>query len=99
MEKHRLLVYFTLFFISYLLWAQWQMDYGPKTDEVATIATDSPVSVAYDDKSGSVPLADVPETRAQNKVKSEAEPVLGASRRIKIITDFLEAEIDTRGGD
>ena len=30
MENHRILLYFTLFFITYLLWAEWQMDYGPK---------------------------------------------------------------------
>ena len=39
MENQRLLLYFTLFFICYLLWAEWQMDYGPKPE--ATVAEET----------------------------------------------------------
>ncbi len=35
MGNQRILLYFTLFFIIYMIWAQWQMDYGPKTEVVA----------------------------------------------------------------
>ena len=43
MENQRLLLYFTLFFIVYLLWAEWQMDYGPKpaaAPDTASVATE-----------------------------------------------------------
>jgi hypothetical protein len=35
MGNHRILLYFTLFFIIYMIWAQWQLAYGPKPEPVA----------------------------------------------------------------
>ena len=35
MGNHRVLLYFTLFFIIYMIWAQWQLAYGPKPEVVA----------------------------------------------------------------
>ena len=32
--NQRVLLYFTLFFIIYMIWAQWQLDYGPKPEPV-----------------------------------------------------------------
>jgi hypothetical protein len=39
MGNHRLLLYFTLFFIVYMIWAQWQLAYGPKPEVVAESTT------------------------------------------------------------
>lgn len=94
MENQRTLLYFTLFFIVYLLWAQWQIDYNPQP-----IATD--VAESVDNKStidSDVPLAAI-SSSAVNDVAAQPAMAMASSQRIKIITDVLEIELDTRGGD
>ena len=93
MENQRTLLYFTFFFIVYLLWAQWQTDYGPKpVQPVAVEGTDSKVTIDSD-----VPAATMVSSGGNNVA---AQPVtIASSQRIKIITDVLDIEIDTRGGD
>ena len=92
MENQRLLLYFTLFFIIYLLWAEWQMDYGPKQEAQLTETT-TPVQPE---------ITEVPEAAASPDetaiVESEKQEKL-VSQRINVITDVLDIEIDTRGGD
>lgn len=100
MGNHRLLLYFTLFFISYLLWAQWQMDYGPKPVDTGTQASQYAGETANSSDT-SVPLADVPDTPKQKNARAETSTIEKAqqSQRIKIVTDVVAVEIDTRGGD
>jgi YidC/Oxa1 family membrane protein insertase len=98
MGNHRLLLYFTLFFISYLLWAQWQMDYGPKPVDTDTVASERSVERTGSEDAG-VPLAGVPDTPKQKTVSVETGTIEKTSQRIKVITDVVEVEIDTRGGD
>ena len=92
MENHRILLYFTLFFITYLLWAEWQMTYGPKP----VVVVDQ--SIAVSDTSIAAPEAtmvmDAPLAKTMAPQKT-AE----ISQRIHIITDVVDFEIDTRGGD
>lgn len=94
MENQRLLLYFTLFFIAYLLWAEWQMDYGPKPEAtVAEVAVTTPAQKE---------IAEVPEAVAtpdetaivESRIQQQA-----TSQRINVITDVLDIEIDTKGGD
>ena len=90
MENQRTLLYFTFFFIVYLLWAQWQMDYSPQPVEQVVAENQAGI------ESG-VPAAAFTSTGANNVA---AQPVaMASSQRIKIITDVLDIEIDTRGGD
>ena len=93
MENQKTLLYFTLFFVAYLLWAEWQKDYGPQP--IAPVAVES----TQQNKTtigGSVPAAvSVPGTVATTKSVATA----ATSLRIRIVTDVLEVEIDTRGGD
>ena len=97
MENHRILLYFTLFFIIYLLWAQWQIDYGPKPETQVSVEPKSPVTVDVD-----IPTA-APDPSAPADVQAvavEAEKKTGtSSQRIRVITDVFDIEIDTRGGD
>jgi YidC/Oxa1 family membrane protein insertase len=92
MENQRLLLYFTLFFISYLLWAEWQKDYGPRP-EASVAETVAPAQQEIDE---------IPEAAATpgetSFVESSKLPQAG-SQRINVITDVLDIEIDTRGGD
>ena len=91
MENHRLLLYFTLFFILYLLWAEWQMDYGPKPVEVAS-SVESTAGVAE------MPTA-VPEAIGSADAPVVQQPTTSTSQGIRVVTDLLDIEIDTRGGD
>lgn len=97
MENHRILLYFTLFFIVYLLWAQWQTDYGPKP--VAPI----PAEPGEQQENG----GDVPTAAPEASVPAEAQPLVAesrarpaaVSRQIQVITDVVDIKIDTLGGD
>ena len=92
MVNHRVLLYITLFFITYLIWAQWQMDYGPKPVVVTN-------DVAFSDQksAGIIPEALAVTDGADNNNAITEERV--DSQRIHIITDVIDVEIDTRGGD
>ncbi|MCW8830245.1 MAG: membrane protein insertase YidC [Gammaproteobacteria bacterium] len=92
MENQRTLLYFTLFFVIYLLWAQWQIDYGPKPEPVVeTASQEQPVPIE-----GSVPAAT---TVAESGAAMAQQPAITSSQTIKVITDVLDIEINTRGGD
>jgi len=97
MGNHRLLLYFTLFFISYLLWAQWQLDYGPKVADSGEIATDR-TGKTTGDGDIDVPVADAPDASMQKKAVAEIRSIEKSSQVIKVVTDLVTAEIDTRGG-
>lgn len=92
MENHRLLLYFTLFFIIYMLWAQWQTDYGPKP----TLQTPAPVAQSSVEDSGHIPQADVQGTQPVVEIETNKAP---ESQRVLVVTDVVEMEIDTKGGD
>lgn len=92
MDNQKTLLYFTFFFIIYLLWAQWQLDYGPQP--VAPVATEQ--SDIEKTAAGShVPTA-ISSAQPDGIINQQATAI---SQRIKIITDVLDIEIDTRGGD
>lgn len=101
MENHRLLLYFTLFFVCYLLWAQWQVDYGPRPlpDELATSESADTGDTAYQAGVDVVPDADIPKTISGQKQQPRTQAADAASSTIKVITDVVIAEVDTRGGE
>ena len=93
MENQKTLLYFTLFFVAYLLWAEWQKDYGPKPEVPVAVDSSQQDKTTMD---SSVPAAaSVPGAIAVTQNVATAS----TSQRIKIVTDVLEVEIDTRGGD
>ncbi len=95
MDNIRFLLVIAFAMVSYMLWEQWQIDYGPKP-VVATL--EQPVVM----DSGE----DLPKTGKNNSAISsagqnlEAVPVLGihADNIITIKTDVFSVEIDTKGG-
>jgi len=95
MGNQRILLYFTLFFIVYMIWAQWQIEYGPKPEPTAVTQTQKPVTV---NDAGHIPLADMPgaETTSSTPAINESDK---KGERIEVITDVLDIEIDTKGGD
>jgi YidC/Oxa1 family membrane protein insertase len=94
MENQRLLLYFTLFFILYLLWAEWQMDYGPKPE-----APRSEVTQPTQQDMSEVPEAIATPGEAAIAESTTQEQEQPGRRRISVLTDVLDIEIDTKGGD
>ena len=96
MGNHRLLLYFTLFFIVYMIWAQWQLAYGPKPEVVAE--KDTVTATAKNNENGMIPeAASIP--GSQPSVSSLDKQPGSAGQRIQIVTDILDVDIDTKGGD
>jgi YidC/Oxa1 family membrane protein insertase len=93
MENHRLLLYFTLFFVIYLLWAEWQMDYGPK----AVVEVPQASTQTVTESSDHIPQPDIAASTAA-AIEVDKQPDT-RSQRILVVTDVVEVEIDTRGGD
>ena len=93
MGNQRLLLYFTLFFITYMIWAQWQMDYGPKP----IVATPEVINGEVNPMEG-VPMAATSATgqKTVSAITNESESM---GQRITVVTDVLEVEINTKGGD
>lgn len=105
MENHRTLLYLTLFFLVYLLWSQWQLDYGPKLAVTDTPVADQSVPAlnATDDvppptttmsSDSSLPVS--PDTKG-NKMTSSL--VDASSQIVTVVTDLLELQIDSKGGN
>lgn len=93
MDNIRFLLVIAFAMISYMLWEQWQLDYGPKP-EIATL--EQPTILE--------PGADLPVTgniQAGGSTQNlEAVPVLEvpADKIITVKTDVFILEIDTNGG-
>ena len=98
MGNQRILLYFTLFFLIYLIWAQWQMDYGPKP-----VATTPAEVQKKQDQAEQTPSADVPQDASKDVSEPSMSSIAGdaslSNERIRVVTDVLDLEIDTRGGD
>ena len=103
MENQRLLLYFTLFFIVYLLWAEWQMDYGPKpaaAPDTASVATEQQApSSTTETATAAAAVPEATAVRGEAALVDDTEDTSTDSQRIRVITDVLDVEIDTRGGD
>ncbi|MFN4055288.1 MAG: membrane protein insertase YidC [Alishewanella aestuarii] len=89
MDSQRSFLIIALAIVSFFLWQEWQKDYGPKPavpqvqQQQQAAADSSSASLFVDSNEGPRQTAQ-PETTA---------------RRVKVRTDVLELEIDTRGGD
>ena len=95
MDNLRFVLFVFFIFVSYLLWEQWQADYGPKPNvPVATAASQGATT------------ADIPATDTAASGKGDAvaassptDEGVKQGQRIKVVTDVLRLEIDTQGGD
>ena len=101
-EQIRMILIIALCVVSFLLWDAWQRDYGPRPPPPAS--TEQPARDAGSGGSTS-PGVDVPQAPRAVQTETTATPsledVAGASghgRKIRVVTDVLEVEIDTLGG-
>jgi len=81
MGNQRVLLYFTLFFIIYMIWAQWQVTYGPQPEPVSDKGVVSQQTI----ENGVVPEAvSIPVT--QSSATAVEKDAIVDSQRIQIIT-------------
>jgi len=90
MDSQRSFLIIALAVVSFFLWQEWQKDYGPQP-AVATAQVSTNAASTADGSMASLQLES-----PENAVAQAAATV---SQRVKVITDTLELEIDTRGGD
>ena len=93
MESQRSFLLIGLAMVSFLLWQQWQLDYGPKPLE------QTPTSVS---QSGSTETT-VGNSDAPQIIDSEHPTIVSStnvnSKIISVVTDTLILSVDTKGGD
>lgn len=101
MESQRSFLLIGLVLVSFLLWNQWQMDYGPQPVQAPVESTDtSAPALPSADLPQTVPStdadSDVPVSQAQAAV---VDAISSSTNLISVKTDTLDVLIDTRGGD
>jgi len=98
MGNQRILLYFTLFFIIYMIWAQWQMQYGEQAEAPDQAQTEF-VAADKQPTTEGIPQADtVSDSAVQSAAIPATEKTVVQDETIRVITDVLDIEIDTRGG-
>ena len=103
MEQQRLFLTIGLFFLLYLAYDAWQLEFGPKPVPVAQSINASPaadIPVGSDNVS-SVPAA-APATSPSSIPSAAITPAAKAiqqAQRVVVETDVLRLEIDSQGGD
>ena len=98
MDNQRILLFFALSFVLLLLWQAWQQDYGQKLpapqtagiDNRPAVPADMPVSPPIDSQQAGAVTAPAP---------AELQGTLKSGQRVHVVTDLLDIEIDTIGGD
>lgn len=91
MESQRSFLLIGLAMVSFLLWQQWQLDYGPKPVAPTSITQpDFPQSAAGN--------SDAPQVINPEQTNIANSPSTN-SKIISVITDTLILSIDTKGGD
>ncbi|NOX09347.1 MAG: membrane protein insertase YidC [Gammaproteobacteria bacterium] len=100
MENQRLILFIALSFVSLMLWDAWQKDYAPPPEIVVVqdaVERGSPIQI--DDLPGvggdDIALLDGAPSVDVAPLRSE----LNSLSRIHVVTDVLDIEIDTLGGD
>jgi len=94
MDNQRLILFVALSFVLLFIWQQWRIDYGPRPP--------APVAEQVGREGGGVPNAssaagDLPTPPVATAMPA-VEPSSTKSKRIRVITDLFDLEIDTRGG-
>ncbi|WP_088329288.1 membrane protein insertase YidC [Lacimicrobium sp. SS2-24] len=91
MESQRSFLLIGLALVSFLLWQQWQLDYGPQPVEPASQVSPQDSSSTPSAQSADVPRAD--------DASAPATATASSGQWISVKTDSLDIRIDTRGGD
>jgi YidC/Oxa1 family membrane protein insertase len=95
MDNQRNILLIALVVVGFLIWQQWQLDYGPKPPpQVAETQMDQAKSEQ------ALPKGDMPEVGEVATIPG-SEPAISSSQsqKIHVRTDVLDLTIDTQGGN
>ena len=103
MESQRSFLIIGLALVSFLLWQEWQVTYGPQPIEPVTqqVESDTPVNAvpsATGNIDETVP-ADIAQQTLQDVPAAAPENNVPSNRFVQVTTDTLFVEIDLVGGD
>lgn len=92
MNQTRTLLFFALMFVAYLLWTEWEKDYGPQPA--------APTPAAQTDAGKPNTDSSIPGAAAPAKVPGDttAPAEEGKAELVTLSNDVLRLTIDTRGG-
>ncbi len=101
MDNLRFLLIMAFVMISYMLWEAWQIDYGPKPQQIVseTPTIVEPEEAGLPDIKGSesdTATGQVPATQATTV--EQVQPSKPEQKLIRVETDLFSMEIDTKGG-
>jgi len=101
MDNPRLFLFIALSFVVLLMWEAWQRDYGskPPVESPATETARPAPSEAAPPAEDLPVAADTGSAAEQAPKLSLDEALLKRGERVRVITDVLDIEIDTVGGD
>ncbi len=91
MDNQRILLYAALGFVLLLLWQNWQLQYGPPPPQVQSSTPEMKIGKPASKADISIPTAQ------PAGLAPTSEP-MSSSTKIKVETDLLSVEIDSRGG-
>jgi YidC/Oxa1 family membrane protein insertase len=99
MDNQRNILLIALAVVGFLIWQQWQMDYGPKPPQTQSTAVSTAESGTSQNPANAqdLPQAVPSDSPGSAAVQSGSQP--SVSSRISVKTDVLNLVIDTRGGD
>jgi YidC/Oxa1 family membrane protein insertase len=95
MDNLRFVLFVFFLFLSYEIWQQWQLDYGPKPEATASALSPDLPSASPGNTASAQPAESPEKLDAQ---ASSAESLV-QGKRIRVVTDLLDLEIDSNGGD
>ena len=102
MENQRTILYLAFFFTLFLLYQQWQKDYGPQPMAVETKQLTPPALNREENTDlATLPAADIP-VNTKAALPTQGLPVATEQainrQSVHVVTDLLDLMIDTRGG-
>jgi len=91
MDNQRPFLIIALVFILFMIWQAWEVDHAPQPETTASPAESGPVMPADIPAAAAPRAGDVP-------VEPSATMAAAERKRVRVVTDVLDLEIDTRGG-
>ena len=108
MDNQKLILFLALAIVTLLLWDAWEEKFNPQRivqtqsqSQQAPVGTSAvPLSSPETSSDGRSEARDIPEVVTSTvKPAINAKSVVGTSERIRVVTDVLDMDIDTKGGD
>ncbi|HEY6643050.1 membrane protein insertase YidC [Povalibacter sp.] len=100
MENQRLFVWAALGLVLWLNYIAWQRDYAPVPPPPAAVTATAPTAGAPAESLPELPAADgAPAVPASATAQPEATAATAAAPVIRVVTDVLDMQISTRGGE